>query len=148
MRIWIDLSNSPHALLFEPVVDALRHGGHQVLLTARDNAQTVELARERWPAVEIIGGESPASRIGKGRMIVGRVASLARWARSARPDVAFSHNSYAQILAARTRRTPVVTAMDFEHQPANQLGFRLADLILLPEALRAVDVAQQGARAY
>jgi len=37
-----------------------------------------------------------------------------------------SHNSYSQIVAARLLRIPVVTAMDFEHQPANHLAFRLA----------------------
>jgi hypothetical protein len=30
---------------------------------------------------------------------------------------------------------PIVTMMDYEHQPANHLAFRLANLVLLPEAL-------------
>ena len=65
MKIWIDFSNSPHPLLFAPVARRLEAEGHEVLVTARDNAQTIELARERWPAVEVIGGPSPRGRASK-----------------------------------------------------------------------------------
>ena len=100
MRIWIDLSNSPHPLLFAPVARRFERLGHEVLVTAR-NAQTVELARERWPDVEVIGGPSPHARASKGRLVADRVRRLASWARAERPDAAISHNSYAQIVAAR-----------------------------------------------
>ena len=36
MRIWIDLTNSPHVLVMRPVVLALEAEGHEVELTARD----------------------------------------------------------------------------------------------------------------
>jgi predicted glycosyltransferase len=147
MRIWLDLANSPHALLFEPVVGALRERGHAVEITARDNAQTVELALERWPEAEIIGGESPRSRPAKAATLAGRIAALRRWARARRPDVALSHNSYAQIVAAASCRVPVVTAMDYEHQPANHLAFRLARVVLLPAAMAELPLARLGATA-
>jgi predicted glycosyltransferase len=136
MQVWIDLANSPHPLLFAPVVRRLESAGHKVLLTARDNAQTLELARQRWPHVKPIGGSSPKGRIRKAGTVAQRVRDLVRHVRSEGADVALSHNSYAQILAANVLGIPVVTAMDFEHQPANHLAFRLADTILMPEALR------------
>lgn len=146
MRVWIDLANSPHPLLFSPVARRLQEDGHDVLLTARDNAQTVELARERWPDIEVIGGPSPKQRARKAAAIAVRVRELGRWARARRVELALSHNSYAQIVAARGLRLPVVTAMDFEHQPANHLAFRLADTILLPEALRRQPLGRRGSR--
>jgi predicted glycosyltransferase len=145
MKVWIDLSNSPHPLLFAPVVRRLRNEGHEVALTARDNAQTVPLALERWPETTVIGGHAPRERSAKLRAIVQRVADLRRWATRVRPDVALSHNSYAQIVAARSLRVPVVTAMDFEHQPANHLAFRLAGTILLPHVLPLRALRGQGA---
>ena len=145
MRVWIDLSNSPHPLLFAPIVSRLERLGHTVRLTARDNAQTVELARERWPRVEVIGGPSQGGRGAKARSTVSRISQLAFWARVERPDVALSHNSYAQIAAATALGIRTVTAMDYEHQPANHLAFRLADTILLPEALASTSVRRQGA---
>jgi hypothetical protein len=70
---------------------------------------------------------------------------MTRWARSAHPDVALSHNSYGQLVAARLVGIRAVTAMDFEHQPANHLAFRLAHTILLPAALRPLRLDRQGA---
>ncbi len=145
MKVWIDLANSPHPLLFAPIARRFERQGWEVEVTVRDHAQTLELARERWPAAELIGGASPGGRTAKARAIVERLAALRRWARQRRPDVALSHNSYAQILAARSLRIPAVTAMDYEHQPANHLAFRSAARILLPEAVPAATVARQGA---
>jgi uncharacterized protein len=147
MKVWIDLSNSPHPLLFAPVARRLEELGDTVLVTARDNAQTVELARGRWARVEVVGEPSPVARTAKARVLAARVKRLRSWAQRERPDVALSHNSYAQIVAARMLGVPAVTAMDFEHQPANQLAFRLAKRILLPEAFPAAAARRQGASA-
>jgi uncharacterized protein len=127
-------------------VRGLTDRGHDVALTARDHAQTVELALERWDRVEVIGGPSPKRRVAKATQLARRVRELGAWARRERPDIALSHNSYAQIVAARGLGVRTVTAMDFEHQPANHLAFRLADRVLLPEALRGSPVAREGAR--
>jgi predicted glycosyltransferase len=145
MRVWIDLSNSPHPLLFAPIARRLEELGHEVGITARDNAQTVELTLERWPDATIIGGQSPKSRSKKAQVMAQRVRDLGRWARGFRADVALSHNSYGQIMAARALGLRVVTAMDYEGQPANHLAFRLAHVILMPEALRGSGVHRQGA---
>lgn len=145
MKVWIDLSNSPHPLLFAPVARRLEALGHEVGITARDNAQTVELTLQRWPQATIVGGESPTSRAAKARAMAHRVRELIDWARAFSPDVALSHNSYGQILAARALRLKTVTAMDFEGQPANHLAFRLAHTVLVPEALRGSGIARQGA---
>jgi predicted glycosyltransferase len=145
MKIWIDCSNSPHPLLFAPVARRLEQTGHQVMVTARDNAQTVELARERWPTVEVIGEGSPRRRWAKVAALSERISDLRRWAVGAKPDVALSHNSYAQIVAARSLGVPAVTTMDFEHQPANHVAFRLASTVVVPESLPPEVIHRQGA---
>jgi predicted glycosyltransferase len=145
LRVWLDLANSPHPLLFAPVIRRLEEKGHEVLVTVRDNAQTVELALARWPASMVVGKESPANPVAKTATLMRRVFALAGWARARRPHVAVSHNSYAQIVAARMLGIPVLTAADFEHQPANHLAFRLAKCILMPEALQRTNVGRQGA---
>jgi uncharacterized protein len=144
MKVWIDCSNSPHPLLFAPVARRLETEGHELLVTARDNAQTIELAMARWPRVEVIGGASPRGRASKVATLGERIVDLRRWAASVRPDVALSHNSYAQIVAARSLRIPAVTAMDFEHQPANHVAFRLATTVLVPEVLPLDVIRRQG----
>jgi uncharacterized protein len=144
-RIWIDLANSPHVLLFAPIVDRLRDEGWDVVLTARDHAQTLALARKHWPDVLTIGGESPPGRVGKASTILARAWNLRRFARQARPRVALSHGSYAQIVAARAARVPAVTMMDYEHQPANHLSFRLARRVIVPDVFPEAALRRCGA---
>lgn len=128
------------------MVHALEARGDTVLLTARDHAQTVELASASWPAVEVVGGNAPRDRLGKGRAIAGRAAALRRFAGRHRFDVAFSHGSYAQILAARASRIPTITMMDYEYQPANHISFRLAQRVIVPEAFPSDALRRCGAR--
>lgn len=142
MKVWIDLANSPHPLLFAPIARRLEAEGAEVAITVRDHAQTGELALQRWPEAAVIG----TGRLARPRAILGRARELGRWARRERPDVALSHNAYAQIVAARALRIRAVTAMDYEHQPANHLAFRAAQTILLPEAVPQRAVRRQGAR--
>jgi uncharacterized protein len=146
MRVWVDLANSPHVPLFQPVVAAARARGLEVLLTARDHAQTLPLAEAVWPEVVAVGGASPAGRAAKGRAVVARAAALRRFARQAGVDVALSHGSYAQVVAARAARVPAVTMMDYEHQPANHVSFRLARRVIVPAAFPEAAVRRFGAR--
>jgi uncharacterized protein len=147
MKVWIDLANSPHVPLFVPVTRALEDRGDTVVLTARDHAQTAALAARAWPDVAIVGGASPAGRMRKGSAIVVRAATLRRFAGRNRPDVALSHGSYAQIVASRLARVPAVTMMDFEHQPANHVSFRLAQRVLVPAAFPEASLGRFGAGA-
>ncbi len=152
-RVWIDVSNSPHVPLFEPVVARLRADGADVVITARDHAQTVPLATRAWPDVRVIGTESPAPRVGKAAALAGRALTLRRLARRERPDVALSHGSYAQAMAARAAGVPVVTMMDYEFQPANHLSFRLASKVLVPaffppDALRHFGARRKAVRYH
>jgi uncharacterized protein len=145
VRVWIDLANSPHVPLLAPVVERLEADHDSVLLTARDNAQTVGLAQRRWPDVYVVGGPSPAGKLAKATAIARRTVELARAARRWRADVAFSHGSYAQIAAARLLGVPPVTMMDYEHQPANHVSFRLARRVIVPAAFPADALDRFGA---
>ncbi len=146
MRVWIDLANSPHVLLFAPIVRALEERGDDVVLSARDHAQTLSLARDSWPDVTVVGGQSPSGRVQKAGSIFVRAEALRRFARRTRPDLALSHGSYAQVAAARLARVPAVTMMDYEHQPANHLSFRLARRVIVPRYFPDGSVRRFGAR--
>jgi predicted glycosyltransferase len=146
MRIWLDMSNSPHPLLFAPLARRIQRRGHEVVVTARDNAQTRELTLQRWPGAEVIGVPSRPGRLRKGALILERARALRRWGGARGIDVALSHNSYAQILAARSLGIRTVTAMDYEYQPANHLAFRLASRVVVPDAFPASHAQREGAR--
>lgn len=147
MRIWIDLANSPHVPFFRPLIAEFARRGHEVELTAREFAQTVQLAQAAGLAPVVLGGHGGRELSGKGRNLIGRAHELRRWARGRRFDLAVSHNSYTQIVAARTLGLKTVTLMDYEHQPANHLAFRLASRVIVPRAFPASALRRYGASA-
>ncbi len=80
MRIWIDLTNSPHVLVMRPVIERLQADGHDVRVTARDFAQTIELCERLCIAHTAIGhhrGERLAAKFGG---LASRSSALVRWA--------------------------------------------------------------------
>ena len=48
VRVWVDLTNSPHVLVLAPIIRRLQAHGHEVEVTARDFAQTLQLC-DRMP---------------------------------------------------------------------------------------------------
>jgi predicted glycosyltransferase len=145
LRIWIDLANSPHVPFFRALIPEFVARGHQIEITARDFAQTVELAAKAGMTPHVIGGHGGGSITGKAGNLVGRAAALRRWARDRGFDLAVSHNSYAQIAAAAALGIRSVTLMDYEHQPANHLAFRLASHVIVPRAFPAAELRKYGA---
>ena len=136
MRLWVDIANAPHVTLFRPVVDELRQRGHDVVVTAWDRGQTRCLASAAWPEAVVVGAAGFRRPVtAKGTAIWTRARELARRLSTSRPDVAVGHNSYSQLVAAQLLGIPSVTMMDYEHQPANHLAFRLADRVLVPDAV-------------
>jgi predicted glycosyltransferase len=145
LRIWIDLANSPHVPFFRALIPEFVAREHQVEITARDFAQTVELATKAGMTPHVIGGHGGGSITGKAGNLVGRAAALRKWARDRGFDLAVSHNSYAQIAAAAALGIRTVTLMDYEHQPANHLAFRLASRVIVPRAFPAAELRKYGA---
>ncbi len=146
MRIWIDLANSPHVPFFRALINEFFKLNHEVVVTARDFAETVPLAQAAGLAPEVIGGHGGGALSGKAGNLVQRAMALARWGRARSFDLAVSHNSYSQILAARVLSLKAVTLMDYEHQPANHLAFRFASRIIVPRAFPQEALSRYGAQ--
>ena len=145
MRIWIDLANSPHVPFFHALIPKFTERGHTVEITARDFAQTVELAMKAGMMAHVIGGHGGGSITGKAGNLLGRASALRKWARARGIDLAVSHNSYAQIAAAAALGIKSVTLMDYEHQPANHFAFRTASRVIVPNAFPDAELTKYGA---
>jgi uncharacterized protein len=145
MRIWIDLANSPHVPFFHALIPEFTARGHNVEITARDFAQTVELATMAGMMAHVVGGHGGGSIAGKAGNLLGRASGLRKWARNRGFDLAVSHNSYAHIAAAAALGIKTVTLMDYEHQPANHFAFRLASRVIVPRAFPDKDLMKYGA---
>jgi len=154
-HLWIDLANSPQVLFFQPLLKELEKQQCQVSVTVRDFSQTVALADQAGLRYQKIGSLDTGKKglRYKSTHLLGRVIGLWRFARHHHPDLAISHNSYSQAVAARLAGVPVVTIMDYEHQPANHLNFRLARRVIVPacfpdESLRRYGAANSKSYKY
>ena len=147
MRVWIDITNSPHAVIFRPLIARLRARGCEVTVTAREFAQTIGLL-ERFGIEHVsVGAHGGGSRRGKARAMAGRSAALVRFARAGRFDLAVAHGSTDQPLAARAAGTPQVTMFDYEHASAmHHWNGRLATRVLVPSAIPESALARFGMR--
>jgi uncharacterized protein len=148
MRIWVDLTNSPHVLVLRPVVAVLRARGHEVRITARDFAQTVELCERFGLDCDVIGRHRGAKLGAKAVGLAERSAALARWARrTGRFDVALGHGSNDVTVAARLLRIPCSTMFDYEWATVQHtVNCRLAQAVVVPEAIPPERLDRYGAR--
>jgi predicted glycosyltransferase len=146
MRVWIDLTNSPHVLVLRPVVAALRAQGHEVLITARDFAQTLGLLERFGIEHEVIGRHRGGRLAAKGIGLVSRSAALVRWARGRRLDLALGHGSNDVTVAARLLRIPCSTMFDYEWATVQHMvNCRLAQAVVVPEAIPPERLHRYGA---
>ena len=149
MRIWIDLTNSPHVAFFRPLVALLRERGDEVTVTAREFAQTLELLDDAGLEHTVVGPpHGGASRTAKVRAMGGRLAALRGFARDRGFDLALSHASHELPLVARSLRIPSAYAFDYEFALAqHRLGCLAATRVVVPEAIPQERLTRLGARA-
>ena len=136
MRVWVDLTNSPHVLVMRPIVRVLEQRGAEVLVTARDFAQTLDLCERHGLACEPIGRHRGGALAAKGLGLISRSGALLRWARGRRIDVALGHGSNDVSVAARLLGIPSATAFDYEWAKVqHNVNCRLASAVVVPDAI-------------
>ena len=147
MRIWVDLTNSPHVLVMRPLIAIMREDGHEVEVTARDFAQTLELCRRFGISHTAIGHHRGSRVASKGLGLVSRGLALARWAGGRRFDLAMGHGSNDISVAAALLRIPSATAFDYEWaRVQHQVNCRLARAVVVPDAIPPERLFGYGAK--
>ena len=134
MRIWIDLGNSPHIPFFHALAGEFVDRGHEIVWTARDYAQTVELAKNAGLDPLVFGTHGGRNVVSKAMKFASRVIELRKWAAERKIDLALSHNSQEPLVVARLLRIKSVNLMDYEHHPGNHLSFRTAKRLVVPKS--------------
>jgi predicted glycosyltransferase len=168
MRVWIDLTNSPHVLVMRPVIELLRADGHEVCVTARDFAQTLQLL-DRFAIEHTAIGHHRGERLAdKAIGLVSRSTALVRWAHgesrgsagarmpgtatggartAGRFDIALGHGSNDISVAARLLRIPCSTTFDYEWAAVqHHVNCRLAQAVVIPDAIPPERLDRYGAK--
>ena len=151
MRVWIDVTNSPHVRVLPAARRTPRRArGHEVTITARDFAQTLELLEDCEPGAH---GRRAAPRRSvargqgarDGRAACGRFAAL-------RAGGASTSRSPTPPTSSRSSRgrsaIPSAYAFDYEFAFAQHaLGCRAATRVVVPEVIPQERLDRLGARA-
>ena len=147
MRVWIDVTNSPHVVFFRPLVALLEARGAEVTISAREFAQTLELLEDAGLEHTVVGpAHAGASRPAKVRAMAARLRALRAFGRDRRFDVAVSHASHELPLTARSLGIPSAYAFDYElARWQHGLGCRAATRVVVPDVIPQDRLTRLGA---
>lgn len=130
--IWFDLDNSPHVPLFRPVLRELEQRGVPADVTARDFAQTASLLKYWNIPHTMIGAHGGKNKIKKVLNLMHRSQQLRRYLRGRKTELAVSHGSRTQVVAAYRAGIPSVLMLDYEHTEATIFNL-FSTYLLMPE---------------
>src|SRR5437763_3750113 len=109
MNVWADFTASAHPLVFRPLVERLRGQGHEVEITARQYAQTLQLIESHGMTATVIGHHGGRSALGKAQQMRARMKALRKWAKGRDFDIALAHGSHELTMTARRLGIPSST---------------------------------------
>jgi predicted glycosyltransferase len=143
-KIWIDIDNSPHVPFFLPIVEELQKQDIELILTARNMYQVCELLDFFKLDCKVIGGHWGKNKVLKVVCNCVRVAELLPTIISARPDLAVSHGSRAQVITSKLLGIPSIMMHDYEH--STKTGFLEPDWVLMPDVIPNKSMSKSSKR--
>jgi uncharacterized protein len=145
MKVWIDVDNPPQVQYLVPFADSFRAAGADVVLTARDYGETLELLRGRRVDACTVGRRFGRSAVRKRLGTLLRAGGLAtRLLLGGRPDLLLCA-SRSGAIAAAVLRIPSFVLADYEH--ASVGVYRLTGSVFLhPESVDTSTWLARGLR--
>jgi predicted glycosyltransferase len=145
MKIWFDLSNSPHINLFAAMIRDLANE-HDIIITCRPLANTIELLDLYEFKYTVVGKHYGGKLASKMFGYPVRVFQLYKFLKKEKPDIAISQSSFHSPLTAWLLGIPSIYMNDNEHAMGNIPSFIFASKILIPEFLDKKKIYRQMAR--
>ena len=145
MKIWFDLSNSPHIPLFSAMIKDLMKE-HEVIITCRPLANTIDLLDLHGLTYTVVGKHYGGKFSAKLFGYPVRVWQLFKFLRKQKIDMAISQSTFHSPITAWLMHVPVIYMNDNEHAMGNIPSFVFASKILIPEFLDPKKVQKQWAR--
>ncbi len=145
MKIWFDLTNSPHVNFFARMIKDLRKN-HEVIITTRPLANTIDLLDMAGFDYHVVGKHYGQSSIKKILGFIIRIWQLYFFLRGQGIQAAISHSSFYSPLVAKLLGARCIYLNDNEHAAGNKVSFIFADKIMIPEFLDVKKVERQWAK--
>lgn len=144
MKIWFELTNSPHINMFAAMIRDLERE-HEVLITCRPLANTIDLLDLHGFKYEVVGVHYGGRLSAKLFGFPVRVMQLRKYLRGKGIDVAISQSSFHSPVVSRLLGVRCIYMNDNEHAMGNIPAFICADTIMVPEFLSLEKLKKQHA---
>jgi predicted glycosyltransferase len=145
MKIWFDISNSPHVNLFYNLIKDLEEEGHSIIITSRPLANTIDLLNQKSLKHVVVGKHYGKNLYKKIFGYPVRVLQLVKFLKPLALDLAVSQSSFHSPLVAKVLSIPSIYTNDNEHALGNIPSYIFATKILIPENLAVRKAIGQGA---
>ncbi len=135
-RIWLDAGAPREARYFSVIAELARERGHEVLLTAKDHAETVGLLRRLGADFVPVGKHGGGTKLGKLISYAERAASLASVVSKFDPDVLVSLSVPEAVRVAFGLGKRIISIDDAPHAyHVGKLSLPLSDAVVFPAAI-------------
>lgn len=147
MKVWFDCTAAAHPVVLRPVIERFRQRGAEVLVTARENGETVgNLQRLGIPHL-VVGEHGGAGKAGKAWALASRSVRLARPVWKFRPDLAVAHGSVDLAVISRMFFIPSAQMQDYEFAGLQRkIAWRVARRVLVPDSIPVDRLVKAGAK--
>ncbi len=131
--VWIDIDNPPQVQYLAPVAEELERRGFRVVITARDNAITHQLLRDRGTPFLPVGRAFGKQKWKKVSGVLGRALRLVLAVQGTSPKMILCA-SRSGALAARLRGIPGFIICDYEHAELSSYT-KLGTYVAFPDSI-------------
>jgi predicted glycosyltransferase len=126
-----------HIPFFQPILEEFKSRGFSTVMSARNCYQVCGLVDLFNFDCSIVGKHHGKNKLFKTLGMIMRSCQLVQYARKNKPDIALSHGSRAQLIAAKVLGIPVVITMDYEF--GQKIPFFHPRMFIVPEVLAEND---------
>ena len=134
MKIWIDVTNTPHVNVLMPIYRHLVSKGHELIITARDFSETIPLLRRNGIEPIIIGTHKGKSRLKKSLGLLVRYWQLLT--RVPHFDLAFSLGGSYTSPIAWLRGKKSITFSDNDFTTHKFVSYLFSSYFIFPSYLK------------
>jgi len=144
MKIWFELTNSPHINMFAAMIRDLERE-HEVIITCRPLANTIDLLDLHGFKYKVVGMHYGGKLAAKVFGFPVRVLQLVKYLFGKKVDIAISQSSFHSPVVARLLGIRSIYMNDNEHAMGNIPAFICANTIMVPEFLGIEKLKKQWA---